>query len=391
MQPNFQLYKMKKTNRNLILFSTILVFFAVSCGKSKQTFTIQGEIQGDTHSTIYLEKVGTSKITVLDSVLISNGKFKFKQERPLTPDFYRLRLGNQRINLSIDSTETIIIKADEANFAKEYVVESENAELLKIKELTLLQMETSLQFNAVQKQYEAGEITNDQYIEQANAIIAQYKNEAKKYIHLDFLSPAAYFALFQQVNNLLIFDIYNKDDNKLFGAVANAWNSAYPESPRAIQLKNLFTHSRAILRGENNIEIETTETIALFDISLPGLDGNEVRLSEIGKGKIVLVDFTAYAAQQSPLHNRQLAEIYSQYKTKGLEIYQISLDSDDHVWKNSVVNLPWITVRDQQSVYAQKYNVTKIPTAFIINKEGEIALRIEDFGTLSKAIAQYLH
>ena len=381
---------MKKTNKILFFFSTILVFFAVSCGKNKQTFIIQGEIQGNTHSTIYLERVGVSSIIVLDSTLITSGKFKFKHERPLTPDFYRLRLGNQRINLSVDSTETIIIKADEANFAKEYVVESENIESLKIKELTLLQMETSLQFNTVQKQYDAGEITNDQYIEQASAIIDRYKDEAKRYVFLDFLSPAAYFALFQQVNNLLIFDIYNKDDNKLFGAVANAWNTAYPESPRAVQLKNLYTQSRAVMRGDKTVEVNPTETIALFDISLPDLNGNEIRLSEIGKGKIVLIDFTAYAAQQSPLHNRQLAEIYAQYESKGLEIYQISLDSDDHVWKNSVVNLPWITVRDLQSVYAQKYNVTKIPTAFIINKEGEIVSRIEDYGTLSKAIAQYL-
>ncbi|GHT76549.1 hypothetical protein AGMMS50262_15040 [Bacteroidia bacterium] len=373
---------MKKT----IIASILFVFLLVSCGKGRQTFTIEGEIQGNTHKTLYLEKVGISKITVLDSVALTGGKFKFKHERPQTPDFYRLHLGNQLINLAIDSTETIIVKAGEANFAKEYTLEGEKDNSLKIKELTLLQLETTQQFNAVKKQYEANEITNAQYVEQANQIINRYKEEAKKYIFLDFLSPVAYFALFQQVNNLLIFDLYDKDDNKLFGAVANAWNTVYPESPRAVQLKNVYTQSRAVLRGEKVIDLDAAESKALFDISLPALDGKEVRLSEIGQGKIVLIDFTVYGAQQSPLHNRQLADIYAQYHAKGLEIYQISLDQDDHIWKNSAVNLPWICVQDLQSVFAQKYNVSQIPTAFIMNKEGEIVERIEDYSTLSKKI-----
>jgi hypothetical protein len=97
--------------------------------------------------------------------------------------------------------------------------------------------------------------------------------------------------------------------------------------------------------------------------------------------------------KESPLHNLQLAEIYNKYKSKGLEIYQISLDSDEHFWKNAMVNLPWICVIDPQSFYsaiAQKYNVLNIPTAFIMNREGEIVLRIEDYSHLEADIAKFM-
>jgi hypothetical protein len=371
-----------------------LFFLFVSCGNKKQEFTICGEISGDTDKVLYLENIGTSKITILDSAKLNSGAFQFKRNRPAVPDFYRLRWGNQIINLAIDSTETITIRADGTHFAQNYTLEGDIAESQKIKELTLLQLNTSQEYNDLQKKYNAGKISIDQYQDEANRIINHYKTTAKEYIVSNFSATSSYFALFQQINNIMIFDIYDKNDNKLFGAVANAWNTAYPESLRAIQLKNLFTNARAALREERPVEIIEGNLKTLFDISLPSFNGKELRLSDISQGKITLIDFTAYAMKESPLHNLQLAEIYNKYKVKGLEIYQISLDSDEHFWKNAVINLPWFCVIDPESIYssiAQKYNVINIPTAFILNREGEIVLRIEDYSRLDTDILKYLN
>ena len=98
-------------------------------------------------------------------------------------------------------------------------------------------------------------------------------------------------------------------------------------------------------------------------------------------------------ANWSPAHNLQLAELYSRYRSQGLEIYQISLDSDNHLWKNAAVNLPWVCVRDPESAYspiARKYNVTTIPTTFIRDRTGEIVTRIEDYNTLNATVTKYL-
>lgn len=192
----------------------------------------------------------------------------------------------------------------------------------------------------------------------------------------------------------MIFDIYDKDDQKLFGAVANAWNTAYPESLRALQLKNLFATARSATRKERPIEVTEGDFKTLFDISLPSIDGKEIRLSDVCRGKTTLIDFTAYAIKESPLHNLQLAELYDKYRAKGLEIYQVALDPDEHFWKNAAASLPWICVFDAQSVYSpivRKYNVARIPTAFILSKEGEIVQRIEDYEQLEGNLAGYLN
>ncbi|MDR0540697.1 MAG: AhpC/TSA family protein [Dysgonamonadaceae bacterium] len=369
--------------------------FLTACDSKRQQFTIDGEITGGAGKTLYLENIGTVKITVVDSLHLKSDDFKFRRERPAFPDFYRLRLENQLINLAIDSTETIHIKANALHFAQDYTLEGNVAQSQKLKELTLLQNTTSSQYKALQKQYEDGELSMDQYIANVADIVGVYKAAAKNYIFPDFLALPAYFALFQQINNLFIFDIYNKDDNKLYGAVANSWNTVYPESPRAIQLKNLYTGSRAVIRSgdQQSLEVQETDSKTLFDIALASLDGQPIRLSEIGEGKWTLIDFTAYTGSQSPAHNLQLAELYNRYHSKGLEIYQVSLDSDSHFWKNAAVNLPWYCVRDPESIYsaiARKYNLINIPTTFLRDGKGNIVARIENYSTLSSTIAGYL-
>ena len=90
---------------------------------------------------LYFENVGLEGINVLDSVKLSDeGDFSFRQEAPDAPEFYRLRIADQIINVSIDSTETVQIKGSYPNMASDYTVSgSENCE--KIKELALRQMD----------------------------------------------------------------------------------------------------------------------------------------------------------------------------------------------------------------------------------------------------------
>jgi cytochrome oxidase Cu insertion factor (SCO1/SenC/PrrC family) len=379
--------------KKIITFCVLTLVLLAACN-NKQQFTINGEIADATHQTLYLENVGTSKIVVLDSVTLTSGAFKFKHERPATPDFYRLRLGSQIINLAIDSTETITVKADTLHFATDYTLSDNAMESQKIKELTLLHNATAQQYNDLQNQYQAGNLPVDTFLLQAHAIIAHYKTQATPYITANFLAPSAYFALFQQINSMFIFDIYDKNDNKFFGAVANSWNQTYPESVRALQLKNIYVASRAAMREQKPLEItETTTSNEMFDITLPDVNGKATKLSEIGAGKLVLIDFTAYSMPESPAFNMQLNKVYDAYHAQGLEIYQISLDGDAHLWKNAAVNLPWICVRDPQAIYSptvQKYNVQNLPTAFLRNRNGEIVARIDDYRNLNATIAKYL-
>ena len=74
----------------------------------------------------------------------------------------------------------------------------------------------------------------------------------------------------------------------------------------------------------------------------------------------------------------QLRELYNKYHAQGFEIYQVSLDPDEHFWKESVSALPWVRVRDANgmaSTFAAQYNVQAVPTFFLIDKNNVLQKR----------------
>ena len=103
------------------------------------------------------------------------------------------------------------------------------------------------------------------------------------------------------------------------------------------------------------------------------------------------MDFTAYKTDFSLQHNEILNRVYRDYNSKGLEIYQISFDSDTHHWKNAASELPWKTVHDPLSINStllRTYNVRELPTTYILNKDGDLIKRIEQIDSLEKDISQ---
>jgi len=385
---------MKRNNviQLALLIPVIGIFIACS---GKNHFTVKGTVKDGNDKMLYLENVTTSKAVLLDSVKLGNsGSYKFRHARPAAPDFYRLRLDKQLVNFVIDSTETVTINSDTLQFAQDYTVEG-STESERVKKLAMLQLKTSEDYNQLQEQYGSQSITADEYKEKASACIEDYKNEAKKYIYANPASASAYFALYQQINGLLIFDPYDKADSKAYGAVANNWNQKYPNAPRTKQLVQIFTNALAVLREQqpDSLDTKTVESKDFFDISLLSVNDKPYRLSDVGKDKVVLLDFTAYGMQDSPAHNQQLAKVYEKYSRQGFQIYQVSLDTDEHFWKNAAVNLPWVCVIDPQSInseIAQKYNVSNVPTGFILNRKGEIVKRITDYTGLEADVVSNL-
>jgi len=111
------------------------------------------------------------------------------------------------------------------------------------------------------------------------------------------------------------------------------------------------------------------------------------------KGKVVLIDFTAYSNSMSVAHNMALRELYAKYQAQGLEIYQISLDVDEHFWKTSADNLPWICVRDANGPYSQYvtlYGVAGVPSVFLVDRNNELKLRGENIKDLEAEIRKLL-
>ena len=385
---------MKQISTRLLTVLGLCMFFLSACNNSSD-FTVKGVVAGADGQLMYLENVGISNVVTLDSIkLAPGGKFKFTEKRPEYPDFYRLRLNNQLINFAVDSTETISFVADAGTFATSYSVEgSENSKAIKA--ITLAQLDANQAISRLRKEYEDKMISDTTYRRKFLAAADAYKEVARKYIYSAPMSTAAYFALFQQIDGLLFFDLYDRKDVKAYGAVATSYNHTYPESPRSKHLYNLTLQSMKVLRAQRPVDYSNVETkeISFLDIELPDVRGEVVKLSTVAPGKVVLINFTAYQTEWSPALNMALGELYTKYHDQGLEIYQVSLDSDFHFWRNGASNLPWVTVHDPQSVYSQVaglYNVKQLPALFILDRKGNLVKRVEDVKKLEADVKAVL-
>lgn len=380
------------------VFLMALAAIALSACDSKPKFKVEGEVSGADGKMLYLEASALEGVVPLDSVkLKGNGSFTFKQARPASPEFYRLRVDDKIINFSIDSTETVSVKAPYADFATAYTVEgSDNSS--KIKELAMKQMKLQADVNSLLQEMQAHKMGVDVFNDSLTALLKNYKDEVKAgYIFAAPNTAAAYFALFQKLNNYLIFDPLNsKDDVKCFAAVATSLNNAYPHADRSKNLYNIVIKGMKNTRTpqQKTLEIpeETISEAGVIDINLRDMKGNAHRLSEL-KGKAVILDFTIYQSAVSATHNYMLLELYNKYADRGLEVYQVSLDADEHYWKTIADNLPWICVRDGNGIYSSitsLYNVQSVPTLFLINKNNELSDRGENIKDLEAAVKALL-
>jgi glutathione peroxidase-family protein len=387
---------MKKTFNGL--FSAAIIAFcaliATSCSQKK--FNVEGQISNASDSVLYFENVGLEGINVIDSVKLSdNGNFSFSDEAPVAPEFYRLRIADQIINVSIDSTETVTIKAQYPQMATQYEVSgSENC--LKIKELALKQIDLHKRAMAIQENTTLGvDEANDSILK----VIEAYKEDVKtNYIFKEPMKAYSYFALFQTLGNWLLFNPRsNKDDIKVFAAVATSWDTYYPHAERGQNLHNIAIEGMKNMRitegaREQTIDASKVEEAGVLDIALQDNHGQVRHLTDL-KGKVVLLDFHIFAMDESPARILLLRELYNKYAAQGFEIYQVSLDPDEHFWKQQTAALPWISVRDEDGINSQRimlYNIQSVPDYFIIDRNNNLVKRAEQMKDLEAEIKKLL-
>ena len=366
-----------------------------SCNNNK--FTVEGQIAGAKDSVLYFENVGLEGINVLDSVKLNdNGDFSFSQDATTAPEFYRLRIADQIINVSIDSTETVQVKGQYPGMASNYTISgSENCE--KIRELALKQIDLQAKAIALQSNTELGIAKANDSIQ---SMINAYKEEVKRnYIYKEPYKAYAYFALFQAIGNYLIFNPRaNKEDIKAFAAVATSWDTYYPHAERGQNLHNIAIEgmkNQRIVEAQNadiQIEASKVQEAGILDIALLDNKGNMRHLTDL-KGQVVLLDFHVFALKDSPARIIQLRELYNKYHAQGLEIYQVSLDSDEHFWKQQTAALPWISVRDEDGAGSQRltlYNIQAVPDFFVIDRGNNLVKRAAQIADLEAEIKKLL-
>ena len=375
------------------IFLCAIALAVTAC--NKREFTIEGRVTDADGQILYLESLASGQPEVLESVALDKeGSFKFTQEAPQYPEFYQLRLNESLVHFAIDSTETLTFSARATDFADGYELTGSD-ECTKMRIVTDESGKLKKRINELSRAIESKSSQVDSLRQQAVQALAEYK---KKMFNLVLENPASatsYYIVFQEINGDKIFDPYNAEDRKLIAAVATGFDMRYPESPRSKQLKEMTLAAMASDWAEKQeIPDIEAETASYIDVELYDQLGRKQTLAEqVENNKVVLLSFTAYQTEYSPAYNMKLAELYKRYKNRGLEIYQISFDADEQAWKVAADNLPWVCVRDPQTVYssyASMYNVKTLPTCFVIDKNDGVVKRIEKVGEIESAIQSRL-
>jgi len=377
-------------NRILAILSVALLI--VACGK-KNNFTINGKIDGGAGKTVYLNYLLTNSQVFADSAKMDKtGSFKLKG-KVSAPTFFLLKVSDTNFATILpDSLENLTITGSYKNFSRDYDVKgSDNSS--KVRELTFKFAEVRPKLDSLRQLYQkhqgdAGytadlERWNKEYVKGFNDYTA-YLND---FVKRNPFSMACVYALYQKwdENNYVATD---------FQAMRSAASALYAIHPKNEQVKALYNNTLNILRQQNNSKLSdliSQTAINSPNIQLPDVTGIQRELWSL-HGKYVLLHFWSAKDRTSRIQNQVLTELYAKYRSKGFEIYMVSVDDDRSAWTTAIAEdqLTWINVGDMKgSVSALiSYNIKSVPSNYLLDKEGKIIGKNLQGPELNNALAK---
>ena len=346
-----------------VILAAALLFLVSACS-TDNGFVVEGELKNMEAQTVFLEEI-TGQVRVIDSFEIGdNGKFKFVGTAA-QPGVYRLNFSNQRaIDLVLDNTSKLQISIDGKSAMNEYDVKGSEPSL-KIKEINGILYQTYKEVDAIQNEYAA---------KQQDPNINEIKKNLEAKYEATLKSQDVRIIDFTKNNADPILDFYaasylNVDENfEFLKGLFDEHKSSINNSEYTKQFYERFLKFSSIAVGSIAPEITLNDP-----------NGKAIALSSL-RGKVVLIDFWASWCGPCRAENPNNVKLYNKYKSKGFEIYGVSLDKKREDWLEAIKEdgLTWVHVSDLKywdSEAAALYKIEAIPATVIIDKEGKIVAK----------------
>ena len=376
------------------IFSIAFAITVLAIGCKKQNgFVIDGKITNAQGKYLYLEELKVSSSIPVDSVeLGKDGSFKFKGKIDY-PNFYLLSLNrNNFVTLLVDTTEKISVFGDAANFSRDYVVQGSPGSLL-VQELNNMLAKNKHKLDSIRNNVNAFRLHDDYSVQRIkwDQEMTDIKQSQIRYstnfIQKHPFSLACVLALYQKFDD----SNYVVQDLQSLKVAASALNSFFPKSEH---VKALYANTQRLMQQEKNNKLQqfiAQNGVNSPDITLPNANGREVSLASL-PNKVILIQFWSAKNRDSRIQNEALVDLYSKYKSKGLEIYQVSVDTDRAAWLNAIEQdrLDWINVGDMKGsvIAANLYNIQVIPSNYILDKDKRVVAKNVQGPALDQAIKE---
>ena len=369
----------------LISLSVILLLSFCDGNKKNSSFQLKGTLSDSKAETLYLEKLGSAKQVIIDSVILDeNGNFEFTNYTPKI-GFYRIKTNDKNFAmLVLDSADKVTITGSVKDLGNTFKVEGSPETTIFI-EYNNLSKSRDIKLDSLNKAF--------QLLMEAN------KMDSKRMDSLSAIFETPYNSIINQ-SNILMVDKISKNTNMYSSIMAiqaldpDKYSDLYKSLDAGLSKK--FPNDKNVIMFHEVVERMLSTNVGQFapEISLPSPDGKEIALSSL-KGKLVLIDFWASWCGPCRKEMPNVIKIYSKFKNKGFEIYGVSLDQDKEKWMEAITKdgINWPQVSDLKywdNVAARIYNVQGIPYTVLIDKDGKIIAKNLRGQELEKKIAEVL-
>ena len=362
----------------------------VSCGSNAK---IDGTLSDAPSSEVIVKLLNTNRYEVLDTVKTNAaGHFTYKVDvAEGQPEFVYLFYKDKKIvSLLLEAGDNVTVASDTLGNAtiggseqSVMLAEVEKKHAAVIKEFEVL----ASKMNKASTQSEF-----DAYANEMSQIYVAYYRDMVRYV-LENSHSMTVIPVFYQVlgENLPLFS--QQTDAILYSNVADSLETVYPDSKYVKALRSEAERRFGYLELQK--KIQSAEAIGYPDIELPDLEGKMKKLSDEDARVIIVCFWSASQAQQNMFNIEFFKPLYEQYHSKGLDIYQVSLDVDKTLWATTVKGqeLPWTNVCDSRgsaSPYVTLYNLAAIPAAFIIADGELVDGKVVDEASLRKLLNDLL-
>lgn len=348
------------------------LLMTVSCAKGPEA-RIQATVENAKDATVVLQKLNYNRLQPVDTIKTdAAGQFNYKVK--LTgndPYFYYLYVNEKPV-------ASMVLRPSDA--VKITVPASGPFTIEGSEESTLFQQvntsfaEASEQMNVLMNTLSEGssEAELKDVSRQMSKLYVDYKRQAIKHIVQHPRSITSAVVLFQKFSDdVPVFA--QQSDAVIFRAVLDSLTPVYPKSEYIVALRDAVD----VLQRDLDLAVRLGDVsvISFPELSMPDVDGEIRMLSEL-QGKVIVLSFWSVGQTEHKMFNVDLMDLYQKYHDRGLEVYQVSLDIDKPSWASTVrsQSLPWISVNDGYGVQSPAviaYNVGKIPTMFVIDRNGD--------------------
>lgn len=368
-----------------------VLMLLVAC-ESNEKWTIKGSVDGAEGDTVFVKHLVDNQYqTVDEKVLKADGKFSFKLEKNVFPEFYFVQVNDESPLVVVrDSSDIVEVSAASSNLSQSTIVGSDVS--VRIQECN----DRVKALRHVFYKYQKAEAEDKEAIaEQFRTKYVEVKDYIGQEIYNNPKSLYAYYALYQRIDNdNLLFSPFVNEDYKYFAAVATSYDVFRKDDPRTKALYDMVMSALKVRREEALKQMVEEAPDVVPDIVKKDINGKEHKLSDYNN-KIVILNFWMSQSEDAQNFNASLKPLYAKYHKRGLEVFQVSSDQSKLLWEAAVKNakLPWISLCDCSNEMDRDfltYNVKRVPTTYLIGKGGKMINRFDDIKALEKAIKEAL-